>query len=1025
MANYFEGKSVGQVSALSAKGALDAVMRTDVKSLKTLSPEMAMALMNTEEKKKLLLDNLDSGRKQALGEARNSRVSSQEEVSENLSADPDTDEGALDDYQKTSLPPEFKEGIDTPAIKIASKLITTYKRQGINAFIGNLEEIKTTNPAWGEKVYDAVMEAMSKEDRKVSSEFLQQLIAVKNGEMQNNFEDKLKQSLEQEKNPENKKVIELMMALAALGYEEPPKENPTEKQKSSSPMVHIVQQIASIDSAKIDNPEYKDFFEKTKKSFEVNIRTSMALDVVKTSTKILETSLLDRTKKDVTFVNSLEELRTMPKGELASALQNDGMSNWADSDAEVYFASHHVFEAMRLYVTYLYPQEIAKGKEIQNPITWAFEMLKKGEKIELGSDFQPSPQDYIFDVYTNKNIPITGGTIDPSSFFITKDTEIQLFDEYQKGEEELGEMSIWNCAPKNFREVFSWNTLSNPLSIPSTLILAGASKAGWNFHKDNEAFLSRGSTANGSFQGMMTTSEELFNQDFSKLMAHEGTFGTYEKLEIAKIQYLRTSRNYDEARALCVKILSGVLPKPTDTELNDKTWKLYDENRNKIEAQVRQSLEQDERIRGKYSVEQFGEIIKKISLDALKNKAYIDLMAEKAETMIPDGLSDYEKNVLDLFNNMNGAGWAVSDENLDTVVTVVKFVVETIVIVVATAGVGALIGGAAAGGAAATSVAVEGTAAGVGATNTVVTAGRIARAADVTVNAVRASEATQLTLNFGEAASAAARTGQATEAVVGATRASQAAEVAIDATRTGQAAEAVTEAASAAQKLSRLQKVEQLGYRFGNGNKLGKAVFGNKYVNKPITWAYEGTSRGARFSRLALKSSAYAEGQELMHGRSLQIIDDPKQAAFEIGSTMLTLWALGGTQKFMRGGFAKGAPALGQAEAGATAEAVTEAPKSLARRIAGRLNPVTGAKEGFSKASGFAGKHLDKLGKGRVVGEIPAEILVLNKVGEIEQWAALRAGVLSQDQIDANDQEKWKEYTQTLGVVLGFRNWKA
>jgi len=1023
MPNVLAGKSVEDVQKMTPEEALKAVMDTSVEDLKTLSPEIVAAVVTTDPK--LFNEKLDEERKGAL------RYAISGKVAEDLTADPLAQAPAVYDDQApiidpaTGLPverPEDSTEVHGNAVQVATRLISTYRRQGVQAFLGDLNQMKSANPDWAETVYYTVMERVSREDVQFSSKFMSDLIAANTDKMKADFDRSMQQALEAERNPTNKKVIELMIYLSSLGYDD--KFNPAKKETgtSSNEIAKVVEKILAIDPAQIDNQKYKEFYEVLRKSFDANIRVSMSQDIIRTSTKILETSLLDRTKEDVTFANSLEELRAMSKSDLTDALANNGWTNVFDSDAEVYLASQHVLEAMRLYITYLYPQKVAKGENIPNPITWAFEEVKKGTKIELGDDFEASDEHYMYDIYTNKNTPLAKGSIDPTSMFVAKDEEIRLFDEYQKGEEKIGEMSIWNLVPKTFKEALTPSSLINPVAWPSVMsggLICG--QMGINLHKDYESFLARGDKTSGELIGMMEASKDLLDKDFDQLMAREGGLGSYERLEIAKIQYLRMSRNYDEARAICLKILANVIPQPTDQELQEKMFELDKDYGKKIRAQVRMMIEQDPRLKGK-SAADLSMIINKVTADAVQNKAYLDLMAEKTENMTGDNLGEYEKQILEIFKNMNGAGWAVADESLDTVVSVAKFVVETVILVVATWGVGAVIGG-------------------------------VAKGAQVGV----------------QAGSAAAKAGQAGAAGV---KLAQSVDAAATATK-------VAQGVDTAAKVGRLAR---FGERLGRSSGVARSVFGSK----PVQWAATGAGRGARFTRLALKSSAFAEGQELMHGRSLQFIDNPKQAAFEIGTTMMALWALGGTQKFLRGGWAKPAAAAEKAGAQATGEAVAAAEKAgaqatgetvagvekaaaekagaqatgetvagvekaaagetvasateqagtkaagteVAKKSFGQRfyhnirHPVQGLKDSASGISGLTGK-LDKLGRARAIVDIPAEMWVMTKVADAQQWLAQRAGILSQDQVDAQDQEQWKEYAQALGMVLGFRRWGA
>jgi hypothetical protein len=196
----------------------------------------------------------------------------------------------------------------------------------------------------------------------------------------------------------------------------------------------------------------------------------------------------------------------------------------------------------------------------------------------------------------------------------------------------------------------------------------------------------------------------------------------------------------------------------------------------------------------------------------------------------------------------------------------------------------------------------------------------------------------------------------------------------------------------------------------GMAGRLTRMLARNRVAAGGVEWLANGQTVAARGARSLVHATAFAEGQQLMHGRTLQIIDDPGGAAWEVATTAATMWALGATQRFMRGQMGGMAtPGLTQGAAGAAEGAVSS----------GSRIPLLGA---ASRKMGelLANQNLVI----RNAAEIAPELLVMHEMGQLEKWASVKAGMLSQTQLDAmDDPVAWHEYAQTAGVVLGLRGW--
>jgi chemotaxis protein histidine kinase CheA len=789
------------------------------------------------------------------------------------------------------------EPLDTTQTHL--QLIKIYTDMGSGKFIEEIKKIQEKNPTEADEALLQVFEHLGKTDPIMAINLMNEIAKQYAPDMKNMIDQHFNQAIESETNTENKKVLELMKLLTEIKH----KGDYPDQDVSGTEnyMNQILEKISQIDATKVDG-ELKEYYESTRKFIEIRLRQSMAMDIVEITKSTLDSSLLDLTKKDVTFVNSLDELKRMPTSELAKSLRNEGLSNMLDSDAEVYLASQHVIEAMRLYLTYLYPQVTAKGEVIQNPLSWALEQVKKGQSIKLPEGFRSDPSvDVINDVYKTTK-PIVGNEIKVDELFIAKDAELRLFDEYQKGEERIGETSIWNAAPTNWKEgaltgaVLGGGIASAPGALGGAIWgqISAMTGLGERLKTDNTAFLSDP----GEKTSMMQGADSLFPKDLSGLMRENGSLGAARQLELQKIIYLRKTKNYDDARALAAKILFNKIKQPTEVELEYRAKKLDEKFRTKINAQVKLMIEKDERFAGK-SYAELLTIINKSTEEALKDKAYLMVIDEKASRLRPENLSDFEKKALELLNIMNGhEGVPVADETVDIGLDVAKVVVEIAAIEIATAGLGSV-----AAGASGARLAAQWGARG--------------------LNLARGTRLTRAGYEAGEALAAGS----------------------------------------------------------GMAGRLTRMVARNRMVSGGTRWLMEGRTIGARATGNLLHATALVEGTHLMHGSTLQLIDDPQGAAWEVASMAATIWALGSTQRFLRG------------------QSALPGSKIVSSIMPG--TPIL-----------------------RQPAEIGMEVLALHHVSQAEKWASVSAGIRSQTEIDAmSNAVAWHEWAHSAGIIIGLRSW--
>lgn len=808
---------------------------------------------------------------------------------------------------------QFNENLDP---EIASGiLIESYRDGGLNSLLAGLKQL---GPEKAETALKIVFEKLKLENPKEALKLMSELVEGNAPEMKKRFDEAMKEAIDKETNPENKKALQLMKLLNDVKYDvEHPNETVRRKEEGrTNVMRQIVEMISSIDDSKL-SPEFKEFFTPVKANIESHLRLNMALDMVETTDRGLDSAFIDRLKTDVTFANSLEELRKMSPEDIGKALRNEGLTEWIDRDAEIYLASRHVMEAMRVYLTYQYPQEVAKGTKIDNPVKWALEQVKSGTSINIPKEAEKGSY---YDVYTDGPKPIDPGTtLDINTLFIDKNEELRLFDEYQKGEERIGATSIWNAFTSWER---AGTTVGGVVGMGAGPIVSAigttqgkglgmaldkilpSTGAGEKLAESRAAFL-------GTEGGLLDTSEKLFSAELKNFMNENGDLGQIEKMELLKILYLVQTKNYDEARSNCARILIDKLTEPTDAEINAKAKEIDDEKGSQIRAQAKLVLEKDPRMAGK----PWDEIKKQIDISAeevIKDQAYLYLLGEQTKNINTAGLSEFEKRVMDVWHDINGFGtldW--QSENADFAISIGKILAEIVAIEVVTIGLGTYAAGAAG-------------------------AGRLAtlggRAVSSGLNVAKTTRVAEGAFNMGMA------------------------------TRTSM-----------------------------TGTRLA-SILGRARVGAGTRYLAEGATWHARTARNVVHAAALSQGLHMMHGRSLQVIDDPYEAAYEIASTAVTLQVLGSTQRFMRGQYA-GTPVIGRASGGVN--------KAL-----GRL-PVS------------PGRIPDL----RNIPEMAGELGVIHYLGKAEKWARVKTGTVTQTQMEAMEGPEWREWVHSAAVVTGLRLW--
>jgi len=344
----------------------------------------------------------------------------------------------------------------------------------------------------------------------------------------------------------------------------------------------------------------------------------------------------------------LDEFMKLPDSEKRASLRNEGFSNNADRDYEVAFASSNIHQALMYLIQYQYPIDIDAGVKIDNPV----------------------------DFYMN-HLRTTGGGIlkpatapNPPPLFTDFKEELRLFEEYQSGNEHMGQSSWTN---------------------------------GWTGDKE-VMFEKEGGLLAGS--ASVFASKDLMNDG----AGGRAELGAAEKLLLSKIENAEKNGHFQEARALCIEILKKQLDKRTTpaalmTEIAKLEYDIDKKEGSKIRAQARLGVEaeRDKLIKSGQpippSIATPGAMMATIDTIAktqIKESAIIEAYGTITDGMDPNdpGLSTLEKSAVQTMHSLNGKGWKLSAENADFAGSLAKTITEIIMIEVVTAGFASFAGGA-------------------------------------------------------------------------------------------------------------------------------------------------------------------------------------------------------------------------------------------------------------------------------------------------------------------------------------------
>ena len=448
----------------------------------------------------------------------------------------------------------------------------------------------------------------------------------------------------------------------------------------------MVAMLDAVDPAHLD-PDLQDMFKINKSTVEFLVKRPLALDMVSTAISVAKSTFDEGDHDD------LADLRAKPRSEIADILNNRGWTlfdtsadqTYLDTDEEVYMSSMHVMEAIRLAIKYVYPQDIASGVEIENPVEYYYQQIKSGALTQVVvPPLEPNEKPESIDdpMYAaTVTMPAAGGVIDFNDFFLDRTKEFELYDQYDQGNESFGDHAMWNGYEGSAGAFMGEETGS----VEGFVMSEG--------------------------KGMIAGSKDMMT---GNLFEKNGKVGGVEKLQLQKIYTLKQLGRYEEARDLCYVILQARLDteKPlTQVDIDQRTTDLSKNWLTKISAQVRLDLEaqgitSDAQVtsipclNGPGTYTSLNTYITEVATAFLQNKARIELESEVGEQIFnregvaPAGYTDFEKQAFAYLADLSGYGYGhVADEKGDVASDISKAATELIVFEVATAGMGSFVAG--------------------------------------------------------------------------------------------------------------------------------------------------------------------------------------------------------------------------------------------------------------------------------------------------------------------------------------------
>lgn len=604
---------------------------------------------------------------------------------------------------------KFLEQIDVKAT--STKLIESYTATGMIALVSGLNKIPEGQR---QDVLNEIFKKLGEKDPKKAFEVMKEVIKYEKGERETALVKGLQEKIETSTTENEKNYWRVQLTLFEMGQTDDkgvPKLSPSKSQGKMREVFRLLSEV-SIESL----PDALQEMARQQKTYlETSMRRNLSADMIETATLSLEAMMKNKKDSDTYVETSFESLKKESRQKIATDLDN-----WYDSDAEVYMAASHVFEALRLLIAHQYPKD-AQNEEILNPVEHYYNKLMNGEITEI--KLEEGEAAIVNDVLLDNPVTKTGpGTIDLTSIFVDIKKEKNLYEQYENGEEKLGEDGLYNGIVDTRDRVFGaigvpkgWRTAAGYIAAAATGPLAAGflvqQALGDIFSDNRKTFLE---TKDKGFikatSGILPGKGKL-HEFMKNIQGNAEDLGAVEKLQIEKLKQLFAMKHYDEARALCIQILQDRLGaklkiRPETMLTTTELFKdMKEDYGGKIGAQVRIRLRQEgideSSIEGKQIPKPSGgfytnldEYVNDKIETVLKERAYVQVQGVAAEELTEAEVSTftaYEKEAYEMLSELNGHGpWDLKEETFDIVKDVTQIVVEFAIIELATWGMGTI-----------------------------------------------------------------------------------------------------------------------------------------------------------------------------------------------------------------------------------------------------------------------------------------------------------------------------------------------
>lgn len=614
---------------------------------------------------------------------------------------------------------KFGEIINIDLDQESTNVIDSYTKLGIGALIEGLNRLPEA--ARG-PVLERVFKNIGESDPEKGFLLMKEIIKNQKEAQESQLLDGLKEKIENA--PENeKKYWQAQLALYEMGQLDANGMPKLEAYESQEKMRQALALLADVDINALPE-ELRQMAEKQKKYLDFTMRNSIVTDMVSTMNLSIDTMM----KEMEDFIELKAESREDIK---------DDLDNMWDSDEEVYMSAKHMMEALRLLIKFQYPID-AQTQDIPDPLNHYYKILTSSSpippiKVPEGQSASMT------DVLKDHPINITGpGEINLNELFVDRQEEARLFQEYQKGEEKLGEKGIWalgkdikdgiydTLVPDGLRDYTKYIAGGVGIALPWMIMPMAANYGGGKLYDylggERGSFMEKKDRQGG----ILDRSGDIFPKkvgDLSGFLKENpggsaddfDSLGAVEKIQLEKIQHMFITGQFYEARALCIQILQKRLDqkrnekyRTSNVDVSTPEYReLLEDHGEQIRNQAKLQLLQQGIDEKSFPKDRFpkpdggfyttlDEFVEAKIEDALKGRKYIDDQGVTATQFTDEeiaGFSGYEKRALELLLDLNGEGLAggyldLKEENAIIAKEITQLVVEIVIIEVVTWGAG-------------------------------------------------------------------------------------------------------------------------------------------------------------------------------------------------------------------------------------------------------------------------------------------------------------------------------------------------